>query len=130
MPKFVDWYMDGKINIDDLITHTMPVERDQHGLRSDARRRVDSLGRRLLSVAETPGFVAMDRNEWLAQVTEEVVEPELGLICDPHHHLWDYPENRYLLDELLADTDSGHRHRLHRVHGMRLDVPRGRGRRR
>ena len=49
----------------------------------------------------------MDRNEWLAQVTEEVVEPELP-ICDPHHHLWDYPENRYLLDELLADTDSGH----------------------
>ena len=26
VPKFVDWYMDGKINIDDLITHTMPVE--------------------------------------------------------------------------------------------------------
>ena len=25
VPKFVDWYMDGKINIDDLITHTMPL---------------------------------------------------------------------------------------------------------
>ena len=24
-PKFVDWYMEGKINIDDLITHTMPL---------------------------------------------------------------------------------------------------------
>jgi S-(hydroxymethyl)glutathione dehydrogenase/alcohol dehydrogenase len=24
VPKIVDWYMDGKINIDDLITHTMP----------------------------------------------------------------------------------------------------------
>ena len=25
MPKIVDWYMQGKINIDDLITHTMPL---------------------------------------------------------------------------------------------------------
>ncbi len=27
VPKIVDWYMDGKINIDDLITHTMPLEK-------------------------------------------------------------------------------------------------------
>jgi len=26
VPRIVDWYMDGKINIDDLITHVMPVE--------------------------------------------------------------------------------------------------------
>ena len=26
VPKIVDWYMEGKINIDDLITHTMPIE--------------------------------------------------------------------------------------------------------
>jgi S-(hydroxymethyl)glutathione dehydrogenase/alcohol dehydrogenase len=26
VPKIVDWYMDGKINIDDLITHTLPLE--------------------------------------------------------------------------------------------------------
>jgi S-(hydroxymethyl)glutathione dehydrogenase / alcohol dehydrogenase len=26
VPKIVDWYMDDKINIDDLITHTMPLE--------------------------------------------------------------------------------------------------------
>ena len=25
-PKIVDWYMDGKINIDDLITHKMPLD--------------------------------------------------------------------------------------------------------
>ncbi len=25
VPKIVEWYMDGKINIDDLITHTMPL---------------------------------------------------------------------------------------------------------
>jgi len=27
VPKIVDWYMDGRINIDDLITHTMPLDR-------------------------------------------------------------------------------------------------------
>src|ERR1700685_1479702 len=26
VPRVVDWYMDGKINIDDLITHTMPLD--------------------------------------------------------------------------------------------------------
>jgi S-(hydroxymethyl)glutathione dehydrogenase/alcohol dehydrogenase len=26
VPKIVDWYMEGKINIDDLITHVMPIE--------------------------------------------------------------------------------------------------------
>jgi S-(hydroxymethyl)glutathione dehydrogenase/alcohol dehydrogenase len=26
VPKLVDWYMEGKINIDDLITHVMPLE--------------------------------------------------------------------------------------------------------
>ena len=34
---------------------------------------------------------------------EEVIDPALP-ICDPHHHLWDRHGNRYLLDELLADT--------------------------
>jgi S-(hydroxymethyl)glutathione dehydrogenase/alcohol dehydrogenase len=27
VPQIVDWYMDGKLNIDDLITHTMPLDR-------------------------------------------------------------------------------------------------------
>ncbi len=26
VPKIVDWYMDGKINIDDLITHVLPID--------------------------------------------------------------------------------------------------------
>ena len=38
---------------------------------------------------------------------EDILEPDLP-ICDPHHHLWDHPGRRYLLDELLADTGSGH----------------------
>ncbi len=31
VPRIVDWYMDGKINIDDLITHTLPLERINDG---------------------------------------------------------------------------------------------------
>lgn len=31
VPRIVDWYMDGKINIDDLITHTMPLADINHG---------------------------------------------------------------------------------------------------
>ena len=27
VPKIVDWYMDGKLNIDDLITHVVPLDR-------------------------------------------------------------------------------------------------------
>jgi L-fuconolactonase len=38
---------------------------------------------------------------------EEILEPGLP-ICDPHHHLWDFPNSRYLLPELLADLGSGH----------------------
>jgi L-fuconolactonase len=38
---------------------------------------------------------------------EDALEPDL-VICDPHHHLWDHPADRYLIGELKADTDSGH----------------------
>ena len=31
VPKIVDWYMDGKIAIDPMITHTMPLERINEG---------------------------------------------------------------------------------------------------
>jgi S-(hydroxymethyl)glutathione dehydrogenase/alcohol dehydrogenase len=31
VPRIVDWYMDGKINIDDLITHVLPLERINEG---------------------------------------------------------------------------------------------------
>jgi S-(hydroxymethyl)glutathione dehydrogenase / alcohol dehydrogenase len=31
VPRIVDWYMDGRINIDDLITHTMPLSEINHG---------------------------------------------------------------------------------------------------
>jgi S-(hydroxymethyl)glutathione dehydrogenase/alcohol dehydrogenase len=31
VPKIVDWYMEGKLNIDELITHTLPLERINEG---------------------------------------------------------------------------------------------------
>ncbi len=31
VPKIVDWYMEGRINIDDLITHVLPLERINEG---------------------------------------------------------------------------------------------------
>jgi S-(hydroxymethyl)glutathione dehydrogenase/alcohol dehydrogenase len=31
VPRIVDWYMEGKLNIDDLITHTLPLERINEG---------------------------------------------------------------------------------------------------
>lgn len=49
-----------------------------------------------------------DAENWLNLTLEETLEPELP-ICDPHHHLWDYPDSRYMLDEVLADTGSGHK---------------------
>lgn len=50
----------------------------------------------------------MNNSDWLGLVHEDILYPELA-ICDPHHHLWDYPDSRYMLDEILADTNSGHR---------------------
>ncbi len=47
-----------------------------------------------------------DRDDWLNQVIEEPLEPERPLL-DAHHHLWDYPDNRYLHAELCADA-AGH----------------------
>ena len=49
--------------------------------------------------------------DWLDQVQEEALEPELPII-DPHHHLWDQKVGRvnpkYFLEEMLEDTNSGH----------------------
>ncbi len=51
--------------------------------------------------------MAIGSQAWLDQVIEDVIEPDLP-ICDPHHHLWDHPDSRYLLDELLEDAGDGH----------------------
>ncbi len=43
----------------------------------------------------------------LAASAEPALEPELEII-DPHHHFWDFPSHRYMLEELNADVDTGH----------------------
>ena len=77
-------------------------------------------------------------------MAEAILEPDLPIV-DPHHHLWDRrsyadalppPEHpfmtaiadaqRYLLDELLADTGSGHNVARHGLRGVRRHVPRRR----
>lgn len=64
--------------------------------------------------------------DWLDRVRETALEPALKIV-DPHHHLWDFGpppaptgegggvdlarafrESRYLLEELIVDTLSGH----------------------
>lgn len=54
------------------------------------------------TAAQTPQVGAKPAN-WLTLTEEAVLEPTLPII-DPHHHLWDRPGDRYLLEELLADT--------------------------
>jgi len=55
--------------------------------------------------AHSPYLVV--RDEWLARRTETILEPDLPIV-DPHHHLWERPDWTYMLDDLLADTNSGH----------------------
>jgi len=46
---------------------------------------------------------------WLAnQPQEQILDPDLQIIAT-HHHFWDRPDERYLLDELLADLNIGHK---------------------
>jgi predicted TIM-barrel fold metal-dependent hydrolase len=53
------------------------------------------------------GRIFAPREDWLARAPEEpILDPDLPII-DTHHHLWTEP-GRYLLDDLLADTGSGH----------------------
>ena len=57
--------------------------------------------------ANSPPSPSYPNPAWLALRQEEIIEPGLE-IADPHHHLWDRPGHRFLIDQLLADTNSGH----------------------
>ena len=46
--------------------------------------------------------------QWLSEVEEEILDPSIA-ICDAHHHLWWREDSKYMLDDLLLDTNSGHR---------------------
>ena len=45
--------------------------------------------------------------DWLALLRENAIDPDLPII-DAHHHLWDYPDNHYVAEDVLADVASGH----------------------
>ena len=48
------------------------------------------------------------RHEWLNQLIEDPILPNIPII-DPHHHLWDVGFGRYYIEELLEDINSsGH----------------------
>jgi predicted TIM-barrel fold metal-dependent hydrolase len=57
-----------------------------------------------------------DLQGWLDQISEEIIDHDIEIV-DPHHHLWPGPprtegvnaENRYLLEDLWKDTESGHK---------------------
>jgi predicted TIM-barrel fold metal-dependent hydrolase len=80
------------------------------------------------------GHISAPRDAWLAtQPAEPILEPELPII-DTHHHLWDRPDHRYLLPELLADLNTGHNvvatvfeecHAMYRAHGPEAMRPVG-----
>ena len=54
------------------------------------------------------GRIFKPDDAWHAKApAEPILEPDLAIV-DTHHHLWDMGRFRYLLDELLADLNSGH----------------------
>jgi predicted TIM-barrel fold metal-dependent hydrolase len=64
-----------------------------------------------MSISTAPttasGLYADPRQDWLAQHTEEIIDPKRPIV-DPHHHLWDRGGLRYMIEELSTDIASGH----------------------
>src|SRR5579864_8029792 len=61
----------------------------------------------LIAFAQQAAPSSQVRQDWLDRRKEPILDPALPIV-DPHHHLWDRPGWRYLLDDLLLDTNSGH----------------------
>jgi predicted TIM-barrel fold metal-dependent hydrolase len=53
------------------------------------------------------GLYADPRPDWLAQYTEDVIDPKRPIV-DPHHHLWDRGGQVYLIEDIVKDIASGH----------------------
>jgi L-fuconolactonase len=51
--------------------------------------------------------MSSEQEAGLSLTIEDVIDPELP-ICDPHHHLWNSPDRRYLLEDLFQDLGGGH----------------------
>jgi len=57
--------------------------------------------------ASKSGLYADPREDWLAQHTEDIIDPARPIV-DPHHHLWDRGGLRYMIEEMADDVASGH----------------------
>lgn len=57
-------------------------------------------------MSKSPTHIAV-RPDWLALREESALDPALPII-DSHHHVYDRPDARYLLDDLLRDLKGGH----------------------
>src|SRR5258705_13888390 len=57
--------------------------------------------------ASKSGLYADPREDWLAQYSEEIIDPTRPIV-DPHHHLWDRGGLRYMIEDMAADIASGH----------------------
>ncbi|AEF88670.1 amidohydrolase 2 [Delftia sp. Cs1-4] len=55
------------------------------------------------------GKIYLPDPAWLSKAAPEpVLEPDLAIV-DTHHHLWDFPGYRYLLQEFAVDLQTGHK---------------------
>ncbi len=61
----------------------------------------------LTASAQQPAPPSPVRQDWLDRRREPALEPGLPIV-DPHHHLWVRPGWRYMLDDFLVDTGTGH----------------------
>src|SRR5882757_3303932 len=57
--------------------------------------------------ASKSGLYADPREDWLAQYTEDIIDPQRPIV-DPHHHLWDRGGLRYMIEDIRDDIASGH----------------------
>ena len=82
VPKIVDWYMDGKIQIDPMITHTHAARGHQQGLRPDAPGQVHPQRRGLLSrdSAMPDPIIYVDADACPVKAEAEKVADRLGLV--------------------------------------------------
>jgi len=66
-----------------------------------------AIGGALTTYRQQPTTSSPVRQDWLDRHKEPILEPDLPIV-DAHHHLWIRPGWRYLVDEMLADTNTGH----------------------
>ena len=72
-----------------------------------ARSALAQAGPQAVAPGNAPPGSRYGEPAWWAKTKEGILEPALEIV-DPHHHLWDRDDHRYLLDQLLDDTGSGH----------------------